>query len=73
MTHFFAFVKKARELFPHRLHEVPGILEDIFRVDFEKPSYTGTFVLDHNAPDFPISKQEIKDMIIPAIIKKFSE
>lgn len=73
VTHFFAFVKKARELFPHRLQEVPGILEDIFRVDFEKPSYTGTFVLDHNAPDFPISKQEIKDMIIPAIIKKFSE
>jgi len=73
VTHFFAFVKKARELYPRRIQEVPAILEEIFQIDFEKPSYTGTFVLDHNAPDFPISRQEIKDMIIPAIVKKFSE
>lgn len=73
VTHFFSFVKKARELFPHRMDEIPTILDEIFEIDFEKPSYTGTFVLDHNAPDFPIAKHEIKDMIIPAIIKKFSE
>jgi hypothetical protein len=69
--HFFAFVEKAKQLYPHRLHEVSGMLDQIYRVDFEKESYTGTFVLDHNAPDFPISKEEIKSTILPAIIKKF--
>ncbi|PWE41115.1 hypothetical protein [Pseudomonas prosekii] len=73
VTHFFSFVQKAREMFPERLHEIPRILDDIFKVDFEKESYTGTFVLDHNAPDFPITKEEIKTMIIPAIIKKFRD
>ncbi|WP_256588724.1 hypothetical protein [Pseudomonas sp. HMWF021] len=73
VTHFFAFVQKAKALFPERLHEVPAILDEIFEIDFEKESYTGTFVLDHNAPDFPLAKHEIRNLIIPAIIKKFSE
>jgi hypothetical protein len=73
VTHFFSFVQKAKEMFPDRLHEVPRILDEIFRIDFEKESYTGTFVLDHNAPDFPITKEEIETMIIPAIIKKFRD
>lgn len=73
VAHFFSFVQKAKEMFPERLHEVPGILDEIFKIDFEKESYTGTFVLDHNAPDFPIRKEEIQTMIIPAIIKKFRD
>ena len=73
VNHFFSFVQKAKKLFPDRLNEVPEILDDIFKIDFEKESYTGTFVLDHNAPDFPITKDEIRSMIIPAIIKKFRE
>ncbi|WP_460135132.1 hypothetical protein [Pseudomonas sp. S1_E04] len=73
VTHFFSFVQKAKDMFPERLHEIPGILDDIFKIDFEKESYTGTFVLDHNAPDFPIKKEEIQTMIIPAIIKKFCD
>lgn len=73
VRHFFAFVQSAKEKFPARLAEVPNILDEIFQIDFEKESYTGTFVLDHNTPDFPLTKQEIKDMIIPAIIKKFNE
>lgn len=72
VTHFVYFVQKAKDLFPHRNDEIPSILEEIFRIDFEKQNYSGTFVLDHNTSDFPISKQEIKDLIIPAIIKKFS-
>jgi hypothetical protein len=71
-THFFSFVQKAKTLFPDRTDETPSILEEIFDIDFKKQSYSGTFVLDHNTPDFPISKQEIKNMIIPAIIKKFN-
>lgn len=71
VTHFFSFVQKAKEMFPDRMHEVPDILNKIFKIDFEKESYTGTFVLDHNAPDFPIKKEEIQTMIMPAIIKKF--
>jgi hypothetical protein len=73
VIHFFSFVQKAKELFPDRINEVPSILEEIFDIDFEKESYSGTFVLDHNTPDFPLSKQEIKSMIIPAIVKKFNE
>ncbi|MFJ2365423.1 ferritin-like domain-containing protein [Pseudomonas sp. NPDC087697] len=73
IMHFFSFVQKAKELFPDRINEIPSILEEIFDIDFEKESYSGTFVLDHNTPDFPISKQEIKSMIIPAIVKKFNE
>jgi hypothetical protein len=73
VTHFFSFVQKAKEMFPDRLHEVPRILDEIFILDFEKESYTGTFVLDHNAPYFPITKEEIETMIIPAIIKKFRD
>ncbi|WP_024656587.1 hypothetical protein N027_26525 [Pseudomonas syringae USA007] len=73
VTHFFSFVQKAKSLYPKRLHEIASMLEQIFKIDFEKESYTGTFVLDHNAPDFPISKEEIKNMIIPAILKKFRD
>ncbi|HBO1861216.1 TPA: hypothetical protein L4G15_004745 [Pseudomonas aeruginosa] len=73
VKHFFSFVQKAKEMFPERVHEVPIILDEIFKIDFEKESYTGTFVLDHNAPDFPIRKEEIQTMIIPAIIKKFRD
>lgn len=73
VTHFFSFLQKAKELFPERINEAPSILEEIFNIDFEKESYTGTFVLDHNTPDFPISKQEIKSTIIPAIVKKLNE
>ncbi|MHC8372513.1 ferritin-like domain-containing protein [Pseudomonas sp. MDT1-85] len=73
VSHFFSFVQKAKELFPDRTNEVSSILDEIFDIDFHKESYTGTFVLDHNTPDFPISKQEIKNMIIPAIVKKFNE
>lgn len=71
--HFFSFINKAKELFPERKRETLTILEEIFNIDFEKQNYSGTFVLDHNTPDFPITKQEIKDMIIPAIVKKINE
>ncbi|CAI8730086.1 Ferritin [Pseudomonas sp. IT-P253] len=71
--HFISFVQKAKSLFPERTTETRSILDEIFNLDFEKSSYTGTFVLDHNTTDFPISKKEIKDMIIPAIVKKFNE
>ena len=37
-----------------------------------KTQYTGTFVLDHNTPDYPITKSEIEEIIIPTIIKKLS-
>ncbi|VVO96386.1 hypothetical protein PS874_02450 [Pseudomonas fluorescens] len=73
VTHFFSFVQKAKKLFPNRIDETPSILEEIFDIDFEKQNYSGTFVLDHNTPDFPISKQEIRNTIIPAIVKKFLE
>jgi|SRR5450830_1590434 len=73
IRHFFSFVEQAKKLFPERTCEVSSILEEIFTIDFEKETYTGTFVLDHNTPDFPLSKLEIKDMIIPVIIKKFNE
>lgn len=72
-AHFFSFVQKAKELFPDRINETPSILEEIFDIDFKKETYSGTFVLDHNTPDFPISKQEIKNWIIPTIIKKLNE
>lgn len=73
ISHFFSFVKKAKELFPDRTDETHSILEEIFNIDFEKNTYSGTFVLDHNTPDFPISKHEIRSLIIPAIVKKFNE
>jgi len=73
VTHFFSFIRRAKELFPRRAAELPEILDEILGIDFGKDKYTGTFVLDHNAPDFPISKLEIENMIIPAIIKKFNE
>ncbi|MNH92407.1 hypothetical protein D3C73_449880 [compost metagenome] len=72
INHFFSFIAKAKKLFPQRVNETPSILEEIFAIDFEKPSYSGTFVLDHNTPDFPIPKQEIRDFIIPTIIKKIN-
>ncbi|WP_339546478.1 ferritin-like domain-containing protein [Pseudomonas sp. RA_35y_Pfl2_P32] len=72
-AHFFSFVQKAKELFADRINETPSILEEIFDIDFRKETYSGTFALDHNTPDFPISKQEIKNMIIPTIIKKLNE
>lgn len=72
-THFFSFVQKAKELFPERTDETLSILEEIFDLDFEKQNYSGTFVLDHNTSDFPITKLEIKNIIIPAIVKKFNE
>jgi len=72
INHFFSFIEKAKELFPDRINETTSILEEIFAIDFEKPNYSGTFVLDHNTPDFPIKKQEIKDFIIPTIIKKIN-
>lgn len=73
VTHFFSFIQRAKELFPQRAPELPAILAEILDIDFGKDKYTGTFVLDHNAPDFPISKLEIENMIIPAIVKKFDE
>ncbi|HEF4758521.1 TPA: hypothetical protein SAN82_000925 [Pseudomonas putida] len=73
ISHFFTFVQKAKELFPERTNETSSILEEIFNIDFEKENYSGTFVLDHNTPDFPISKHEIKNLIMPAIVKKFNE
>lgn len=73
IAHFFSFVQVAKRLFPNRTNETPVILEEIFAIDFQKESYSGTFVLDHNTPDFPISKQEIWNTIIPAILKKFNE
>ncbi len=72
IDHFFSFIEKAKELFPERINETASILEEIFAIDFEKPIYSGTFVLDHNTPDFPIQKQEIRDFIIPTIIKKIN-
>jgi hypothetical protein len=72
-AHFFSFVQKAKELFPGRISETPSILEEIFNIDFEKQIYSGTFVLDHNTPDFPISKFEIENTIIPTIVKKFNK
>ncbi|MGJ7515924.1 ferritin-like domain-containing protein [Pseudomonas baetica] len=72
-THFFSFIHKAKTLFPDRTNEAPAILAEIFDIDFGKQSYSGTFVLDHNTPDFPISKQEVENMIIPAIIKKLNK
>ncbi|MEJ5058651.1 MULTISPECIES: ferritin-like domain-containing protein [unclassified Pseudomonas] len=70
ISHFFSFIEIAKELFPERINETSSILEEIFSIDFDKPNYTGTFVLDHNTSDFPILKQEIRDLIIPTIIKK---
>lgn len=73
IAHFFSFVQIAKQLFPSRTNEIPNILEEIYEIDFQKENYSGTFVLDHNTPDFPISKHEIRNMIIPAIVKKFNE
>lgn len=70
--HFFLFIEKIKQMFSNRLPEVPSILEDLFELDFEKGQYTGTFVLDHNTSDYPITKKEIKTVIIPAIIKKLN-
>jgi hypothetical protein len=72
-AHFFLFIQKAKLLFPNRIKEAPAILREIFDLDFSKSEYTGTFVLDHNTSDFPITKKEIEKMIIPAIIKKLNE
>ncbi|CAM2925209.1 hypothetical protein SAMN04490207_3858 [Pseudomonas gessardii] len=71
--HFFSFIEKAKQLFPERLQEAPLILEKLFELDFEKTQYTGTFVLDHNTTDYPITKKEIEGIIIPTIIKKLNE
>lgn len=43
VTHFFSFVQKAKDLFPHRNDEVPSILEEIFRIDFNKKT-----ILEHS-------------------------
>lgn len=72
VNHFFFFIEQAKQLFPNRLHEAPSILKELFKLDFEKTQYTGTFVLDHNTPDYPITKREIEEIIIPTIIKKLS-
>lgn len=72
-AHFFSFVQKAKDLFPDRADETPSILEEIFSIDFGKQTYSGTFVLDHNTPDFPLSRHEIKNQVIPTIVKKFNE
>src|SRR5450830_483789 len=70
--HFFFFIEQAKQLFPNRLQEAPSILKELFTLDFEKTEYTGTFVLDHNTLDYPITKKEIQELIIPTIIKQLS-
>ena len=70
--HFFSFIEQAKQRFPNRLQEAPHILKELLKLDFEKTHYTGTFVLDHNTPDYPITKKEIEEIIIPTIIKKLS-
>lgn len=72
IKHFFSFISKAKALFPSRMHEIPSILETIFKIDFQKTNYSGTFVLDHNTPDFPLSELEIETVILPVIIKKMT-
>jgi len=71
-AHFFSFIETASAMFPDRINEVPRILDEILNIDFSKESYVGTFVLDHNAPDFPLSEAEIRTIIIPAILKKIN-
>lgn len=71
--HFFFFIQKAKQLFSTRLQETPLILKELFELDFETTRYTGTFVLDHNTLDYPITKKEIEETIIPTIIKKLDE
>lgn len=70
-SHFLAFLGEAKRRFPERASEVPRILEEILFLDFSKERYSGTFVLDHNAPDFPLSQLEIEARIIPMLVRKF--
>ncbi|WP_025856337.1 ferritin-like domain-containing protein [Pseudomonas sp. CHM02] len=70
--HFFLFIEKIKLMYSHRLPEAPSVLKHLFKLDFEKRDYTGTFVLDHNTIDYPISQTEIEKTIIPTIIKKLN-
>ncbi|CRM62887.1 MULTISPECIES: ferritin-like domain-containing protein [Pseudomonas] len=70
--HFFLFIEKIKLMYSHRLLEAPSILKSLFELDFEKEHYTGTFVLDHNTFDYPISRTDIEKTIIPTIIKKLN-
>lgn len=70
--HFLFFIEKIKRMFPNRLSEAPSILIELLKFDFERNQYTGTFVLDHNTFDYPITKEEIEQTIIPTIIKKLN-
>lgn len=59
--HFDNVIRLIRALYPHRLGEVKGILQDIVNTDVNGEAYEGTFVMDHKLPYplFPLTHEEL--------------
>lgn len=71
--HLLSFIQEAKRAYPGRLEEGASILEDIVEADFSSDGYRGTFVLDHHAPEFPLSRAEIEMLLIPAVLRRLRE
>lgn len=70
--HFIGITKVIKSSHQYTLNGAKKILDRIVAVDASLSSYTGTFVLDHSCPEFPLSKEELVTMCANTVLKKIS-
>ena len=70
VNHFYNVTNLLKNTHKVQIKTAEKILHRIIEVDTNLSDYYGTFVLDHACPEFPLSKKELINICVKAVLKR---